>query len=52
MPSAYCVKCKKSVEIKNPTKATIGKRNQPALKGTCGSCSTRVCKIVSRTNDS
>lgn len=41
---AYCVKCKKSVEVKNPVKTKL-KNGKPATKGSCPSCGTKVFRI-------
>jgi DNA-directed RNA polymerase subunit RPC12/RpoP len=41
---AYCVKCKKKVEIKNP-KAITMKNKRPATQGVCPSCGTKVFRI-------
>lgn len=41
---AYCVKCKKSVEVKNPVKTKL-KNGKPATKGTCPNCGTKVFRI-------
>lgn len=44
MPEAYCVRCKKKVEIKNPQKVKL-KNGKPATKGLCPNCSTSVFRI-------
>jgi hypothetical protein len=44
MAQAYCVKCKKKVEIQNP-KQIIMKNKRPATKGTCPKCRTTVFRI-------
>jgi len=44
MVQAYCVKCRKKVEIKNPEKVTL-KSGRPAIKGTCPICGTKVFRI-------
>jgi len=41
---AYCMKCKKKVEIKNP-KAITMKNKQPATQGVCPSCGTKVFRV-------
>ena len=41
---AYCMKCKKKVEIENP-KAITMKNKRPATQGVCSSCGTKVFKI-------
>jgi len=44
MVEAYCVKCKKKVEIKNPAE-TKTKRGVRMYKGKCPYCGTTVCRI-------
>ena len=44
MTEAYCVKCRKKVEMKNPERVTL-KNGKPASKGTCPNCGTKVFKI-------
>src|SRR6266849_2193173 len=44
MPTAYCVKCKTSIEIKNPQNVTL-KNGKPAIKGVCPNCGTSVFRI-------
>jgi len=44
MPTAYCVKCKTSIEIKNPQNVTL-KNGKPAVKGVCPNCGTSVFRI-------
>ncbi len=41
---AYCMKCRKKVEIKNPQQVTM-KNKRPATKGVCPTCSTKVFRI-------
>lgn len=45
---AYCVKCKKKVNVKDSRKEVIkfsrGKRT--FLKGTCAECGTKVSRVV------
>jgi RNase P subunit RPR2 len=41
---AYCVKCKKSVEMKDAKKVKL-KNGKPATKGTCPKCGTKVFRI-------
>lgn len=43
--TAYCVKCRKKVEVKDPEKVTM-KNGRPALKGKCAVCGTGVYKIL------
>lgn len=44
MAQAYCVKCRKKVEIKNPSNIIL-KNKRPATSGTCPVCGTKVFKI-------
>ena len=44
MVTAYCVKCKKKVTMKDP-KAITMKNGRPAKKGTCPKCKTKVFRI-------
>lgn len=44
MVEAYCVKCKKKIEIEKPQKVTL-KNGKPATKGTCPVCGTKVFRI-------
>ncbi len=44
MPQAYCVKCKTSIEIKDPQNVTL-KNGKPAVKGVCPNCGTSVFRI-------
>jgi hypothetical protein len=41
---AYCVKCKKKVDMKDP-KAVKLKNGKPAMKGSCPKCGTGVFRI-------
>ena len=41
---AYCMKCRKKVEIKAP-KAIKMKNGRPATQGSCPKCSTKVFRI-------
>ena len=41
---AYCVKCRKKVEVKNPKSITM-KNKRPATQGECPSCGTKVFRI-------
>jgi DNA-directed RNA polymerase subunit RPC12/RpoP len=41
---AYCMKCRKKVEIKNP-KAIKMKNKRPATQGVCPKCGTKVFRI-------
>jgi RNase P subunit RPR2 len=44
MVQAYCMKCRKKVEIANPQKVTL-KNKRPATRGTCPKCRTKVFRI-------
>jgi len=44
LTKAYCVKCKKSVEMKDPKKVKL-KNGKPATKGSCPKCGTKVFRI-------
>lgn len=44
MTMAYCVKCKASREVKNPSKITM-KNGKPATTGTCPVCGTKLFRI-------
>jgi len=44
MATAYCMKCKKKVEIKNPNQITL-KNGRPAVQGICSVCGTKVFRI-------
>lgn len=44
MTQAYCVKCKKKVEIKNAKNVTL-KNKRPAVQGACPKCATKVFRI-------
>jgi hypothetical protein len=44
MTTAYCVKCRKKVEMKNPKSVTL-KNKRPATSGVCPVCGTKVFKI-------
>ena len=41
---AYCMKCRKQVEIKNPKSITM-KNKRPATQGQCPNCGTKVFRI-------
>jgi NAD-dependent SIR2 family protein deacetylase len=43
---AYCVKCKKKTEIKDPKEVTM-KNGRAAIAGTCSVCGTKVFRIKS-----
>jgi len=44
MAIAYCMKCRKKVEIKDPKQITL-KNNRPAVQGVCALCGTKVFRI-------
>jgi DNA-directed RNA polymerase subunit RPC12/RpoP len=44
MAQAYCVKCKKKVEIKSAKQITM-KNKRPATQGVCPKCGTKVFRI-------
>ena len=43
---AYCVKCRKKVDIQNPEQVTM-KNGKPATRGKCPICGTGVYRIGS-----
>ena len=44
MATAYCMKCKRKVDIKNARQVTL-KNNRPAVEGVCPACGTKVFRI-------
>lgn len=44
MIQAYCFKCRKQVDVKNPQPVTL-KNKKPATLGACANCGTRVFRI-------
>ena len=44
MPQAYCMKCRKKVEIKDAKQTTL-KNKRPAVQGSCPTCGTKVFRI-------
>lgn len=44
MPQAYCMKCRKKVEIKGAKKIVM-KNKRPATSGVCPNCGTKVFRI-------
>jgi len=44
MATAYCMKCRKKVEIRNPRQITL-KNGRPATQGVCSVCGTKVFRI-------
>ena len=47
MVTAYCVKCKKKVEMSNPTKVKM-KNGMMAMKGKHKACGTGLYRIVGK----
>ncbi|HLD02732.1 MAG TPA: DUF5679 domain-containing protein [Candidatus Nanoarchaeia archaeon] len=47
MTEGRCMKCKKSVEIKNGQE-TVMKNGMKAMKGVCGVCGTKVFRILGK----
>lgn len=47
MVEAYCVKCKKTVEMQNG-KETQTKRGTRMMKGKCPKCGTTVCRMLGK----
>ena len=47
MVDGYCVKCKKSVAIKDG-RETATKRGVRMMKGKCPRCGTTVCRILGK----
>ncbi len=41
---AYCMKCRKKVEVKNPQQIKM-KNGKPATQGVCPTCGTKVFRI-------
>lgn len=44
MATAYCMKCRKKVEIKDAKQITL-KNGRPAMQGVCPTCGTKVFRI-------
>ena len=44
MAIAYCMKCRRKVEIKDPKQITL-KNGRPAVQGACPVCGTKVFRI-------
>jgi DNA-directed RNA polymerase subunit RPC12/RpoP len=44
MATAYCMKCRKKVEIKSPKQITL-KNGRLATQGVCSACGTKVFRI-------
>jgi NAD-dependent SIR2 family protein deacetylase len=47
MTDGYCVKCKATVEMKDPKEQTM-KNGRKMMKGKCPKCSTTVCRILAK----
>lgn len=43
--TAYCVKCRRKVEVKNPQQVTLA-NGRNAVQGVCPVCGTKVFKFV------
>ncbi|MDP2949277.1 MAG: DUF5679 domain-containing protein [Chloroflexota bacterium] len=41
---AYCLKCRKKQEMRNPQQVTL-KNGRPATQGTCPVCGTKMYRI-------
>jgi len=44
MNQAYCMKCRRKIEMKSPKQVTM-KNGRPATQGTCPVCGTKVFRI-------
>jgi len=44
MATAYCMKCRKKIEIRNSQQITL-KNGRPATQGVCPICGTKVFRI-------
>lgn len=44
MTQAYCIKCRKMVEIQNPQQVAL-KNGRPAVRGTCPETGTAVLRM-------
>ena len=44
MATAYCMKCRKKVDIKDARSVTL-KNRRPAIQGVCPACGTKVFRI-------
>ena len=44
MVQAYCVKCRKKVDVKDPKQVKL-KNGRDAVQGTCPKCGTKVFRI-------
>jgi len=47
MTEAYCVKCKKKVQMKDGSE-TKTKKGTRMMKGKCPECGTTVCRILGK----
>lgn len=47
MPRGRCMKCKKEVDMKNSKEVTM-KNGMRAAKGECGTCGTKVFRILGK----
>lgn len=48
MVNARCMKCKKSVEMKDGKETITANGKTRMLKGVCPDCGTTVCKILGK----
>lgn len=44
MAQAYCMKCRRMIDMNNPIQVTL-KNGRPAAKGTCLVCNTSVFRM-------
>ncbi len=51
MVEAYCVKCRRKIEIKGPHDVTL-KNHKNAITGYCPICGSKVFRIVGNSNTS
>ena len=47
MAEARCMKCRTQIEIKDPEEV-VNARGLKMIKGVCGTCGTKVCRIVGK----
>jgi DNA-directed RNA polymerase subunit RPC12/RpoP len=47
MATAYCMKCRRKVEIRNASRVML-KNHRPATQGSCPACGTKVFRIEKR----
>jgi DNA-directed RNA polymerase subunit RPC12/RpoP len=44
MATAYCMKCKRKVDMKDPRQVSL-RNSRPAVEGVCPVCGTKVFRI-------